>query len=148
MMLVAKNGRIEEDWPPVPKDEPEGSYKVNESGRLVRYEHSTDEDDSEEERERIMPENDHNNLIIRRSLHTTCEENENNQRENIFQTNYRVEDRVCDLIIDVGSESNFESLDLFVDLNLKTRPHPHPYKFKWLDNNGSGSVNKQCLMTL
>ena len=98
MMLVAKNGRIEEDWPPVPKDEPEGSYKVNESGRLVRYEHSTDEDDSEEERERIFPEDDHYNLIIRRSLHTTCEEKENSQRENIFQTKCRIGDKVCDLI--------------------------------------------------
>lgn len=53
---------------------------------------------------------------------------------------------MCDLIIDGGSESNCVSLDLVTELNLKTRPHPHPYKLKWLDNNASGSVNKQCLV--
>ena len=93
-----------------------------------------------------MPEDDHYNLIIRRSLHTTCEEKESNQRENIFQTKCRIGDKVCDLIIDGGSESNCVSLDLVTDLNLKTRLDPHPYKLKWLDNNASGSVTKQCLV--
>ena len=50
------------------------------------------------------------------------------------------------MIINGGSESNCVSLDLVTDLNLKTRPHPHPYKLKWLDNNATGSVNKQCLV--
>ena len=45
-----------------------------------------------------------------------------------------------------GSESNYVSLDLVSELNLKTKPHPHPYKLKWLDSKASGSVNKQCLV--
>ena len=65
------------------EDEPDGSYRVSDSGGMVRYEHSTDEEESEEERERVMPEDDHYNLIIR-SLHTASEEKESNQRENIF----------------------------------------------------------------
>ncbi len=79
---------------------------MSDLGRLVSYEHSTEESDSDEERERIMPEDEHYNLIVRRSLHTTFEEKESNQRENIFQTNFRVKDKVCDLIIDGGSESD------------------------------------------
>lgn len=144
-MLVAKNGGEEESWPSVPSDELEGSYKLTESGRLVRFEHSTEESESEEEREMVLPEDEHYNLIVRRSLHTTLEKKESNQRENIFQTKCGVRDKVCDLIINAGSESNCVSLDPVTELNLKTRPHPHPYKLKWLDNNASGSVSKQCL---
>jgi hypothetical protein len=133
-------------WPSVPEDEPEGIYRVSDSGRLVRYEHRTEESDSEEERERVMPEEEQYNLIVRRSLHATLGERENHQRENIFQTKCRIKDKVCDLIIDGGSEPNFVSLDLVNELKLNTKPHPHPYKLKWLDNNTSGSVSKQCLV--
>ena len=55
---------------------------------------------------------------------------------------------MCDLIINGGSESNCVSKQLVSELNLETKPHPHPYKMKWLDNKASGSVNKQCLMSL
>ena len=146
MMLVAKNGGEDESWPLVPDDEPEGSYRVTESGRLIKYENSTKESELEEERERVMPEDEHYNLIVRRSLHTTLEEKESNQRENIFQTKCRVWDKVCDWIINGGNESNCVSLDLGTELNLKTRIHPHPYKLKWLDNNASGSMSKQFLV--
>ncbi|XP_057520819.1 uncharacterized protein LOC130801075 [Amaranthus tricolor] len=56
--------------------------------------------------------------------------------------------KVCDLIIDGGSESNCVSKQLVSELSLETRPHPHPYKIKWLDNKASGSVNRQCLISL
>ena len=40
------------------EDEPDGSYRVSDSGGMVRYEHSTDEEESEEEREaRIKAQN-------------------------------------------------------------------------------------------
>ncbi|XP_057522558.1 uncharacterized protein LOC130802561 [Amaranthus tricolor] len=146
MMLVVRNGRVEEDWPPVAEHEPDGSYRVDEFGKTVRYEHSTDEEEVEEGLEKVLPEEGYYNLIIRRSLHTTYAEEENNQRENIFQTKCKVKDQVCDMIIDGGSESNCVSLALVTDLNLKTRPHAHPYKLKWLDNNATGTVNKQCLI--
>lgn len=93
-----------------------------------------------------MLEEDHYNLIVRRSFHATPEAKGSDQRENIFQTKCRVKDKICDLIIDGGSESNCVSLDLVSELKLKTKPHPHPYKLKWLDCKVSGSVNKQCLV--
>ena len=70
------------------------------------------------------------------------------QRENIFQTKCKVQGKVCDLIIDSGSESNCVSKQLVDELNLKTKPHPHPYRMKWLDDKASGTVSKQCLISL
>ena len=55
---------------------------------------------------------------------------------------------MCDLIIDGGSESNCVSKQLVSELNLETKPHPYPYKMKWLDNKASGSVRRQCLVSL
>ena len=93
VMLVAKNGGEEEGWPLVPSDEPDGSYKVTGSGRLVRYKHSIEDSESEEQRERVLLEDEQYNLIIKRILHTTLEEKETSQRENIFQTKCRVKKR-------------------------------------------------------
>ena len=146
MMLVVRNGRVEENWPPVAENELDGSSRVDDFGKTVRYEQSTDEEEFEEGQEKVLPEDGCYNLIIRRNLHTTYEEQESNQRENIFQTTCKIKDQVCEMIIDGGSESNCASLDLVTDLNLKTRPHTHPYKLKWLDNNATGSVNKKCLI--
>lgn len=93
-----------------------------------------------------MLEEDHYNLIVRRSFHATPKVKESDQRENIFQTKCKVKDKICHLIIDEGSESNCVSVDLVSELKLKTRPYSHPYKLKWFDSKASGSVNKQCLV--
>ena len=146
VMLVSKNGKEEECWPSVSDEEPEGSYIVNEAGSLQRYESSMEESESEEEREKVLPEDDHYNLVVRRNFHTTPQVKSSDQRENIFQTKCRVKDKICDLIIDGGSESNYVSMDLVTKLNLKTKAHPHPYKLNWLGSKASGSVTKQCFI--
>ena len=87
-------------------------------------------------------------MIIRRSFHTTPKTKKSNQRQNIFQTKCRVQGKLCDLIIDSGSESNCVSKQLVSELNLETKPHPHPYRMKWLDNKASGSVSRQCLVSM
>ena len=74
MMLVVRNGRVEEDWPPVAENEPDGSYRVDDFGNIVRYEQSTDEKEFEEGLKKVLPEDGCYNLIIRRNLHTTHEE--------------------------------------------------------------------------
>ncbi|XP_057536869.1 uncharacterized protein LOC130814721 [Amaranthus tricolor] len=53
VMLVSRNGREEESWPPIGSEEPDRSYRVNETGSLQRYENSIEDSESEEERERI-----------------------------------------------------------------------------------------------
>ena len=146
-MLVSLNGREEEAWPPVMEGEPDGTYRVSECGSLQRYEDSEEESKSEEERERVLPKDEHYNLVIRRNFHTTTRAKCSNQRENIFQTRCKIKDKTYTLIIDGGSESNCISLDLVTELKLKTKPHPHPYKLKWLDNKASGAVSKQCLVS-
>jgi hypothetical protein len=145
-MLEAQNDGEVETWPYVKEGEPEGSYRVTDSGRLQRYETSEEEVESEEERERVLPEDEHYNLVVRRNFHTTTNAKCSDQRENIFQTRCRVKGKTCTLIIDGGSESNCISQGIVDELNLKTRSHPHPYKLKWLDDKASGSVSKQCLV--
>ena len=146
VMLVSRNGKEEECWPSVTDEDPEGSYMVNETGSLQKYESSMEESESEEERDRVLPESDHYNLVVRRNFHTTPQVKSSNKKENIFQTKCKVEDKICDLIIDDGSDSNCVSLDLVCELNLKTKPHPHPYQLKLLDSKASGSMSKQCLI--
>lgn len=53
-----------------------------------------------------MPKDEQYNLVIRRNFHTTQQMKTSNQRENIFQTKFKIKDNVCDLIIDGGRESN------------------------------------------
>ena len=94
------------------EEEPDGTYRVSDSGKLQRYEDSEEESETEEDRERVLPEDEHYNLVIRRNFHTTPKEKRSDQRENIFQTRCKIKDKTCILIIDGGSESNFISLDL------------------------------------
>ena len=143
-VLVSINGREEERGTITNDDDPNGTYIQRESGVVTPY-----VSDLESERELIYPEEERQRtLVIRRSLHTTPKGGKSDQRENIFQTKCRVGDKLCDLIIDGGSETNCVSLDLVQKLKLKTQAHPHPYKLRWLDDKSFGSVGKQCLITL
>ena len=139
------NGREEEIYSPTPREKPDGTYIEDEDGNLRTFEGDIE---SEEELERVLPEEEHYNLIVRRVFHTTPRTKKSDQREIIFQSKCKVKGRVCDLIIDGGSESNCVSKQLVSELNLETKPPPHPYKMKWLENKASGSVNKQCSMSL
>ena len=40
------------------EEEPDGTYRVSDSGKLQRYEDSEEESETEEERERVLPEDD------------------------------------------------------------------------------------------
>ncbi|XP_057543336.1 uncharacterized protein LOC130821562 [Amaranthus tricolor] len=146
-ILVAKNGQEEEMYPPNLSDD-DGTYIEDKEGKWHRFEGDTEEEEEDEDLERVMPEEEHLSLVIRRSFHTTPLAKRSDQRENIFQTKCKIQGKVCDLIIDSGSESNCVSRQLVTELNLDTKPHPHPYKMKWLDNKASGSVSKQCLVSL
>ena len=92
VMLVAQNGREFETWPPVGEEEPDGTYRVSDLGKLQRYEDSEEESETEEERERVLPKDEHYNLFIRRNFHATPKEKCSDQRENIFQTRCKIKD--------------------------------------------------------
>lgn len=114
-MLVSINGREEEMWPNTREEDDDGSYRVNENGVLTKYE--TNYEESEEElREQLHPENELNTFILRRNFHTTSKERKLDQRESIFQTKCRVKGKICDLIIDGGSETNCVSQNMIKEL--------------------------------
>ena len=146
-ILIARNGQEEEIYPQNLSDD-DGTYLEDEEGNRHRFEGDTEEEKEDEDVERVLPEEEHRSLVIRRIFHTTPLARKSDQRENIFQTKCKVQGKVCDLIIDSGSESNFVSRQLVDELNLDTKPHPHPYKLKWLDNKASRSVSRQCLVNL
>ncbi|CAO2827817.1 unnamed protein product [Amaranthus hypochondriacus] len=142
-MLISRNGKEEIIGPCTRTDDPDGTYLVDDEGEV---EPLGDTDLSEEDMEEIYPEHDPHNLLIRRNFHATPKIKPNDQRENIFQTKCKIKDKVCDLIIDGGSETNCVSKDLVQSLNLETKPHPHPYKLKWLNSKTSGHVKMRCLV--
>ena len=146
-MLVPIGGRREVKLPPTPEDEYEGSFKVNSYGYMERLEGSTTEESEEEgDVEHVYPEEELHNLLIRRNLHTVPKVKNLDQRENIIQTKCRVRNKLCDLIIDGGSESNCVSKELVKTLGLTTKPHPRPYKLRCLDESTENAVSKQCLV--
>ena len=146
-MLVAKDGEEKVILPPTPADEPKGSYILTNLGTLQRTKPGdTESSKSEEIVERIYPEEGSYHLLVRRNFHATPKGKQTDQRESVFQTKCRVQGRVCDLIIDGGSETNCVSHQLVQDLKLNTRDHPNPYKLRWLDSKAEGFVKKQCLI--
>jgi hypothetical protein len=82
-------------------------------------------------------------LMLRRMFGNQVKEEDTTQRENLFQTRCLVQGKVCALIIDGGSCSNFASTRLVSKLNLDTKSHPKPYKLQWLNETVEMMVNKQ-----
>jgi hypothetical protein len=64
------------------------------------------------------------------------------QKENIFHTRCRVQNKVYSLIIDGGSCTNIASIELIEKLNLHTTKHHILYKLQWLNDNDEVIVNK------
>ena len=86
-------------------------------------------------------------FVLRRALHSKPVPLENNQREKIFLTRCKVNERLCDMIIDSGSCTNVVSTTLIDKLNYPTTKHPQPYKLHWLSNNSDVEVTKQALIS-
>ena len=95
------------------------------------------EDESEQEEEvveELEGETHGRSLVVRRTLHSKPMPIEENQRDKIFQTRCKVEDRLCDVIIDSGSCANVVSTTLIDKLEWPTTDHPKPYKLHWLND--------------
>ncbi|XP_021727697.1 uncharacterized protein LOC110694841 [Chenopodium quinoa] len=119
--------------------------KENENGSENVPLESYDSNEEEEQVDDCFPEK--NSLVMRRALQMHVEvEKTPIQRENVFLTKCKVNEDVCDLIVDSGSEANVVSSDLVKKLDLKTTRHPTPYKLSWLDKSKSTGVRKQCLV--
>jgi hypothetical protein len=68
-------------------------------------------------------------LVIRRSLSVqTKKDDVEQQRENIFHIRCLINDKICSMIIDSGSCTNFSSVTLVRKLGLNTIKHEKPYQ--------------------
>ncbi|KAL3574710.1 hypothetical protein D5086_022811 [Populus alba] len=86
-------------------------------------------------------------LVIRHALNKQIKEDYvNQQRENIFHTRCHIQNKVCSMIIDVGSCVNVASDTLVKKLNLSCIKHPKPYRLQWLNECGEVRVTKQVLI--
>ena len=79
-------------------------------------------------------------LVVMRALniHVKVDDLED-QKENIFHTRCRVQNKVYSLIIDGGSCA---SIELIEKLNLHTTKHHILYNLQWLNDNDEVIVNK------
>ena len=69
--------------------------------------------------------------------------NEKEQMKNLFHSRCFVSEKVCSLIIDGGSCTNFASDTLVRKLGLVTRPFSRPFRLEWLNEAGEQYVKKQ-----
>lgn len=108
VMLMREDGEIEsdseEDVHELPtKEDEENDLEVAESGQVMEI------------------------MVVKRSLNVQQVQDEQ-QRETIFHTRCKVQDKVCVVIIDSGSCTNVASSVMVDRLGLKTTKHPNPYK--------------------
>jgi hypothetical protein len=67
--------------------------------------------------------------MMRKVLLMPEKEAENpSQRNRIFRTACKTKDRVCKVIMDIGSTNNLVSTEMVEKLELETIEHPSPYR--------------------
>ena len=75
-------------------------------------------------------------------------QNENTeQRENIFHSKCTVQEKVCSIIIDGGSCANVVSVSLIEKLGLPTLVHRSPYNIQWLNQHKGLKVTSRCFIS-
>lgn len=69
------------------------------------------------------------------------------QRETIFQTRCTIGGKVYSLIINGRSCTNVASQTLIIKLNLNTTSHPTPYVIQWLNQGKEIHVSTRVLLS-
>jgi hypothetical protein len=62
-------------------------------------------------------------LVIRCALNVQIKKDLEHQRENIFHTRFHIRNKICSIVIDVGSYANIAGTILLKKLNLNTTKH-------------------------
>ncbi|TYK26684.1 hypothetical protein E5676_scaffold313G003430 [Cucumis melo var. makuwa] len=75
-------------------------------------------------------------------------EETNPQRHCLFKTKCTINGKVCDVIIDNGSNESFVAKKLVTTLNLKVETHPNPYQIGWVKMGRETLVSEICIVTL
>ncbi|KAK9698054.1 hypothetical protein RND81_08G079500 [Saponaria officinalis] len=103
----------------------------------------------EEEVHEVEPYSDEEKeALVLRTLHTEAAPAETEQRERLFHSRCKVNNRICTLIVDSGSCTNVIARDVVTKLKIPTKDHPKPYRLHWLDGNNGVMVKKQALISL
>lgn len=71
--------------------------------------------------------------MIRRTLLKVSVSKEPPQRKALLRTNYKVQGKVCKVIIYSGSTDNLVSIEMVEKLKFRRIPHANLYKFSWLN---------------
>jgi hypothetical protein len=79
-------------------------------------------------------------VMVQRVLSSQLKSSEKQQRHNLFQTFFTIENRRARVIIDGGSCNNLVSSYLVKKLGLTTRPRPCPYHIQWFNDSGKVKV--------
>jgi hypothetical protein len=86
-------------------------------------------------------------LMMRKVLLNLEKESENPaQRNSMFWTACKTNDRVCKVIVDSGSIDNIISTEMVEKLEMETVVHPSPYRVSWLQKGHQVNVTKQFLV--
>ncbi|XP_074288811.1 uncharacterized protein LOC141613966 [Silene latifolia] len=113
-------------------------------GELFNFNEGEEEDELVEDYEAPIYDT---NLVLR-TLQVKTLPTDSEQRNQLFHTKCRVNDKWCSLIIDGGSCTNAASTEMVSKLGLVTTKHPHPYALHWLDDGSSVKVTKQARVGL
>ncbi|KAK9733218.1 hypothetical protein RND81_04G051900 [Saponaria officinalis] len=110
---------------------------------------NVENESDEEEVHEVEPYSDEEKeALVLRTLHTEAAPDETEQRERLFHSRCKVNDRICTLIVDSGSCTNVIARDIITKLKILTKDHPKPYRLHWLDGNNGVMVKKQALISL
>jgi hypothetical protein len=119
------------------------AVNIVEHGEDYDDQENLDHQSSESEGLEVEPEEEGLSLVVRRLMYAPKIEDQT-QRHNIFRTRVKVQDRVCDVIIDSGCSENIVSRYMVDKLHLKTQKHPTPYSIGWIRKVGDIKVTEQC----
>lgn len=82
-------------------------------------------------------------LMFKRTLLKVPTIKEPPQRKSLFITTFKVSEKVCRVIVDLGSTANLDSIEMVRKLGLEKHPHPYPYKVSWLSKEKQDLVSEQ-----
>ena len=68
------------------------------------------------------------------------------QRKSLFKMTYKVNGKICRVLVDSSSKDNISSIEMVDKLKLTRIPHPYPYKGSWLTKDKKTLVNEQVLV--
>ena len=79
-----------------------------------------------------------------RKLMLTHKQEDNTQRHQLFKTRCTINNKLVQLIIDIGSFENIIDREVMRKLKLPVEKHPHPYTIGWIKATQKIEVNEHC----